>query len=421
MGLLDAAGQTLSDFAAPLRGIFGDAPELLPPDFDSFDIQELLEDGTEEGVLLQLVGEWRPHQPFSWGGKQRLIKEYYPGNDEPTVQVLGSQENNVKLTGRFKVKKLNGDPETFRAIPAVLCDAIDDIRRRGSLVKLSLGEWVRYGFIEDTSWKMKTLADIEYEIDFFIIGDSLPSQCKLNDEGSDVPDAENLQLIKAAVSLEQIGALPFTGMDLNLFQQLNALIGTVATAVSLVTKFVDGVVSAAENVEGLANRAIGLIKYTQATISTFKRRVGALNAYPGVSAVGAAWDEARRSATAKYMMQVQMATTKPIQPSAAQVAATAKTAKASTYTPTVSRAQQADASAAASQSVDALLQAMLAKFQKIAEKLPMARYLVRQGDTLQQISTKFYKTPDNWKRIYDHNQLSTPVLVAGTVLEIPKL
>lgn len=417
MGLLDAAGATLSDALAPFKTIFGSIPDYVGADFDAFDIQEILSSGGADGVRIELVGEWMPHQPFVWGGKQTLVKEYYPGNDEPTVQVLGARETDLKITGRFKVKRLKGDPDTYRTVPKLLCDALDDMRKRGNLVRLTLGDWVRYGFIEDTNWKMKTLADIEYEISFFVIGDKPPSQCKLNDEGLDVPTAENLALIAAAVDLENMAALPFAGMSLGLFAQVQALIGNVATALAVVTKFVDVVVGAAENVEALANRAVGLIKYAQSTVATFKRRVGALSSYANRD-LARTWDEATDAKQASYIMKVQLSTSKPPEPSAAQIAAS--NAKSSTYTPKVSSQQQVDAGNKPGKSIDALLQEMLTKFEKIANSLPVARYLVKSGDTLQQISTRYYKTPDNWKKIYDHNKLTTTVLVAGTVLEIPK-
>lgn len=424
MPLLDNPGNpltaTLAEFAAPFNSIFSSIPEYVGPDFDSFEIDELLPTGL--GKTISLVGEWRPHQPFTYGGTQMLAKEYYPGNAEPTVQVLGGRENVLKINGRFKVKHIQSyDNDLMRQVPAALCDDIDGIRQRGSLVQITLGEWTRWGFIEECNFKMKTLADIEYEISFFIMGDQPPSSCKLAEEGFTLPVAVNLSLIAAATQLEELAANAPAGMSLGLFDQLNSLLGAVATALSVVTKFADLALTTAENAEKFANRAIGLLKYAQATISTFKRRMGQLNAYLGSDPRGGAlqtWNETRNAAQAGYVMAVQLATSKPIELSAEQ--RDAAKGRIQNYAVTTSTQQQAAAKSGV-KSIDAILLEMLAQFQKIAKFVAIARYQVKNGDTLQTISVKFYKTQDNWVKIYEHNKLSSTVLVTGTILEIPKL
>jgi len=173
-------------------------------------------------------------------------------------------------------------------------------------------------------------------------------------------------------------------------------------------------------VQKLANHAIGLIKTAQASISSFKRRVGALNAYFGsdpTAGIIKTWSEPQNAKQAAYVAQLQTATSIPPTPSPAQIAAS--TATTSSYTPNASTAQQA-AAKNPTKSIDQLLAAMLANFTKIAQSVPKARYVVKSGDTLQKISQKFFGNPDHWNAIYKHNQLTTTVLTAGVILEIPK-
>ena len=427
MGILDSISDvgsaTLSSVAAPFTGLFKSPVQPYGADFeDGFLIAE--QGGAE--IVVHLVGEWLPHQPFEWGGKQQLAKTYYPGNPEPTVQILGTRQSNVRIKGRFKVKHLDGDDNVaLRKVPYDLCDLIDGIKDRGSLVKLTLGEWERWGFIEETKWMMKHLADIDYEIDFFIIGDESPSECHLADSGLSVPTDSNLSLIADAVNYEQYCLAP-AEVNLDLAQQVNALVGAVAGSLKVVTTFIDTSIAVATNVQQLANRAIGLIKYAQAQISIYKREIGALDAYFGTNPLTTptlkTWSEPHNAAQASYMAKVQTATSAPPgTPSPAQIAASKATVAA--YTPVVSSQQSAAARQPSSVSLDKLLSTMLAQFTALAQTTAIARYLVKKGDTLQTIAQKFAPgsagTDYTWA-IYTHNKLTTTVLVPGTILEIPK-
>jgi len=430
MGVLDAvgdiAGATLNNLAAPFKTIFGTIPSYVGPDFpEGFLIEEITpEDASTLGIQITLVGEWMPHQPFTYGGHQQLVKEYYPGNPEPTVQVLGGREDNVTLKGTFKVKKINSaDNDTLREVPQALVDAIDGIRQRGNLVHIALGEWERWGFIERVKWDVKTLARIDYEIEFFIIGDAPPSECKLEQSAFSVPADVNIGLIAAAMSMEQVVSSAPAGINLGLFATLDGLVSGVATALSVVTKFVDGVLSIATDAEKIANHAIGLIKYAQAQISSYKRQVGQLNAYFGsdpTSGLLKTWSEPTNAKQAAYVSKCQLITSKPVVPTAAQVAAAENSqATASKYTSTTST-QTAALNKTQSLSVDASLAKMLVEMQKIANLTSIARYVVKQNDTLQKISMKYFGNPDHWQSIMKHNQLTTTVLTPGVVLEIPK-
>jgi len=414
-----------ANFLAPFNSIFGSIPDYRGPDFpEGFVITEY-GPGLAELKEIKLLGRMSPRQPFAYGGTQALVKEWYPGNSEPTVQVLGAREDTTKITGRFQAKHYANPPgqmgEMFRSIPQMMADEMDGLRKRGNLCKFTLGEWVRWGFVEKTDLKMKTLADFDYDIDLFIIGDKPPSECKFVEEEFGLPLDLNSELMKAAADMEANALMPFEAFSPGLFFEINALIGDVATALSVVTKFVDGVLGAAENAQKLAKKAVGLVKYAQAKISKYKAQVGALNAYSFKDDLASTWSETNAVMSAKYVMQQQTATSKaPTLSAAQQAAAQAKTAA---YAVNVSTSQKA-AAVSGGKSIDQILAQMKNQFAFLALSLgiPKARHLVKSGDSLETISMKYFATVDKWKSIYDHNKLTDSNIapLVGSVLEIPK-
>jgi nucleoid-associated protein YgaU len=72
-------------------------------------------------------------------------------------------------------------------------------------------------------------------------------------------------------------------------------------------------------------------------------------------------------------------------------------------------------------SLSAFLAALQVQFEAIIQTIPIGRYLVRQGDTLQNISMQYYQTSENWELLFTHNNLTTTVLTQGQLIEIPKL
>lgn len=412
---------TASDLLSPLNSFFQDTPSYRGPDFpDGFLIKELPEEGT--GKEVKLAGTWMPFQPFNFGGEQRLAKEYYPGNPEPVVQVLGSKEDDVTIKGRFKAKKYRD--KTLRSVPIQLHEEIDGIRQRGNLCKFALGEWVRYGFIESSRFGLKTLADIDWELKLSIVSDKKPTNCHIADDQVSVPVELNYSLIDAALKIEAKALYPPSTFPSTIFDLVSDAVETVASAIAGVTNFVDGLVSKAEDVQKLANTAIGLIKHARTQCVIFKKTIGALDAYFKTEAtetnVRTLANEALKAAHGRYVYEVGSSTVQPpVNLSAAQIAAT-KSSKVGNYARTTSTQQRAEAQTSG-KSVEQVLAEMLERFRAIAQTLPQKRHLVRSGDSLQRLSVKYYGSSQHWYRIFQHNQLQTTVLVPGTVLEIPYL
>jgi len=429
MGLLDAAGTTAGQILSPLTNLFKTAPTYVGPDFlAGLIIEELSESSQVPIKTLTLNSTNMPFAPLTYGGTQHVVSEYYPGNAEPATQVFGSREDVITFKGRFKAKHLSSDSvPSLRKIPDLLKDELDGIRKRGNMVSITLGEWVRYGYITKTTFNVRTLADIDYQFEFTVISNVKPENAKFAKEVFPKLNENNLLLMKAMGEFElrakRDSKNPPGGFSPNLFDTINGLISTVATAVSAVTQFVDNVIKTGEDAQRLANRALGLIKNATASISQFKRRVGALQAYRDSFNANSTttWNEAKKAISARYVMETYHS---PSKVSSGPALSAAQIASLQANLGKYSRSDTAKAAALSRQtgkSMEQILLEMKSYFQTLAKLEPLRRYRVKQGDTLQTISILFYRTPNNWEDIYKHNKLTSTVLTRGTVLEIPKL
>jgi LysM repeat protein len=389
MGLLNApaalAGGILDPIAAKIKNPF--STSLGGPrgqDFpEGFRFQEIVDGrpSDADGATVILRGNMMPEIPFQFGGTQKLVKDYYPGNPEPTTQVLGARESDLVVRGTLKAKRFQDDD--FYGAPEAYQQQIDLIRIKGNLLRIWLGEWQRYGFLEETIFKMNKLSEIEYELKFSLVGFTIPTNNKFSLKSKTLPLDVNNELIAEADEFQASYTSFPDGMPRSISDVLNEAISDVAEAVNLVTNFVDTVITTAEDVQASANRAIGLVKNAKSKLSSFRRRVGALqHSFSSMS------QEARASAQFKSAYN-----------------SSSHVMKAMSQTTSLS----------------VLLARLQKQFEAIARTTPLARHRVKDGETLQRISIKFYNTADNWKKIYDHNKLTSTQLTVGTVLEIPRV
>ena len=144
-------------------------------DISIFRIERLnSETGTVEETL-ELGGTNLPHQPFIAPIRQQVEKYYYPGGPNKrnaVTQVLGTIEDDVVLNGRFKSTKIYNSQ--LRDNPLSISEIIRRFVESGDPCKFQLGHWIRYGFIIETMPKYRTNADIEWQIRLMITGESNP-------------------------------------------------------------------------------------------------------------------------------------------------------------------------------------------------------------------------------------------------------
>lgn len=343
---------------------------------DGFLIEEILDNG-DIGDKIRLFGNQMPKVPFTFGGAQRVKKEYYSGYSEPTMQVMGGEEDDITINGTFKDKRK--DPVTkdkrFKNISTEIQQLLDGIRLRGNLVRIAMGEFERYCILQKTKWDMKMLSNIDYAITFSIIGFNAPKNAQFLEQTREVPFAINKELINQAQMLQESAKLYPTSVPLSIGDAIGQLTNLVAGVIATVTGFVDQIISTVNDVQKSISRVKGLIKHAQNKLREYKNFIGSIRPF-----------DSNQALTGKY---------------------------------TSSRYYSSLLSS--SRALTALLERMKRQINGLSNTLPLARHLTVAGDTLQKISIKFYGFGDNWKKIYDFNRLTTTELTSGKVLEIPRV
>ena len=366
---------------------------------NGFQIIEI-QDGIElENEQVILRGSDMPMIPFTFGGAQKIVKDYYPGNSEPSVQVLGPRENNIVIKGRLKAKTINisasQDKETYRNYPQEMQQLIEAMRIRGNLVRMSMGEFQRFGFIENVVFNMRTLADIDYEIDFSIVGFNAPRNCKIIAVTKQVPFDINKDLINEvqafqASAVERLPTLedltanevPEFTLDKSISTQINDLTSDVAEKIKLVTDYVDSILTEVDEVRLSIDRAEGLIKNARITLTRYINRIGSFDIF------GERVLEDPNGISPAYKNAAYLST-----------------------------------SISETNSLSAFLERLREQLNNTFATAPVARHRIITGDNLQKLSVRYYQDVAYWQDIFDHNNLETTDLstLVGEILEIPEV
>jgi LysM repeat protein len=422
MGILNdvggAAQGSLDNFLDSLPNPFKTkkVPKRFAPDFlEGFIITEF-ENGVEKSNAdnfgLVLKGHQLPFQPFPFGGEQKIVKDYYAGNPEPVVQVLGPRESEVVIKGRLKAKAFSNKLEDKDAagsmyrVPIAIQEQMDAIRLRGNLLRLNLGEWERFAFLEKTHFELNQVSRIDYELTFTIIGFNKPTNCKFTDRTKLIPFDDNKALIAAANAFITKG--PPDNMPKSLSLLLGKAMSDVFGAVSLVTNFVDTTVRSAEDVVSTVNRVKGVILNARATISKFKRSVRGIQL--SIESLGSTFTNKNGGLGTNVRTVLGVDNNLPTSQK-----------KSLLTTSTYSNTAYINSAVSQTKVLSQILATMHSRFDQLSKSTPLLRYSVKTGDTLQKLSIKYYGVADSWNKIYDHNKLSTTVLVVGSILEIPRL
>jgi hypothetical protein len=351
-----------------------------------FIFKELREEVEGEPLQVTLINEFMPHDSFTSGGEQRIQKDYYPGNPEPTVQVLGPKESDITLRGRLKVKKFQFrnasiTQEEARRIPLNLRNLMENVRQRGYTLEITLGGFTVYGHLVKTEFSLKTFADIDYSITFSIIGPNKPStlSCKIDNTQKKTPYELSNTLKEAMAAYEANYSTTPPGMDQSLADQIKGKISDVAAAVATVTDFVDNFLDELDDLRSAVDQATGLVKNTRNKILSYGRTIGAINAYGGVPIV------LGTGISLRYI-----------------------------------NATFISDSLSDSYSLLSIVAQFEEQIAAIAATEPLARHRVQDGDNLQRLSMKYYNDSSLWQTIFDHNKLTDTELEIGSVLEIPR-
>lgn len=375
MGVLNAFEGQVNKITNKIKNPFDISIE---PDFDAadfpdgFKITEILQTG-ETGEKLVLAGNWMPKVPFTFGGSTRMKKDYYSGYSEPAIQIFGPEESDITINGLFKDKRFSN--LELKNISSDVQQQLDGMRIRGNIVRIQLGEFERYAVIENTKFDMERLSRIGYQINFSVIGLNAPKNAKFLQRRKEIPFGINKELIDEATAFQIAATTIPDSIPRSIGDIINSVSSDVASSINVVTNFVDAVFSTVQDIQTAVNRVKGLIAYAQKKLDTFKRQLGSIAAF-GLDLL-----IPDRYEIAGYTTSI------------------------------ISYASL----------LTSLLERLRAQFSTVINDLPLARKFIRSGDTLQKIAVKYYGNANDWKKIYDYNDLTNTDLVPGSLLEIPRL
>jgi len=401
MGILDTATKPITAIGAFIRnplqrsvdasGFRGDdfkggfVVQEFKPEAKNFNPGNKSIDENDEILTELVLGQtFLPKDSVPFGGDQRMIKEFYPGNSEPVVHILGPEETDIVINGTFNDKHLNlsnavESLDDGYGVAAELMIAFDDMRIRGNVVRIKLGEFQRYCFLKNTDFQLKKLGMVDYKLTFDIIGFKPPLSTQFAGQNREIPFETNEELEDLLFFFNEAYSQIPDNVPGSIADLLNGLISEVASAIDNVTSAIDNLIGTAEDLEGSVNRTLGVVNNALVTVRNFKRRVGSIGLVPT--------NFSKSNAAAAFGGGITFL------------------------------------SGSISTAVDfqTLLNQLRAQFASIIATVPLRRHQVRDTDTLQRLAFRFYDDDQQWKKIFDHNNLSDTDLVSGQVLEIPRI
>ena len=381
----------------PARGAFGaDKPDITEVRITQIDS----ESGADLG-FISFTGTDIPFQPLLASSGSEIVKEYYPGGQGkriPTIQVLGSYEENVTIQGRFKATKIS-DTEH----PLSISNQIKTFAAEGKPCRFEIGEWIKYGFIVTYNPSYKHDTDIDWTLELMIHGDKNPVSSAAATAGG---------------AGQAVLAADPTNTDFqNDSDQINADIATALADLNLPER---GSVGVAEYVAALqSSRTDSVVK---------KRSVDWLNVLleEGESATRTLGRISRESYGTVNRFYEETPYLKTILTARSRIARMKRQAFNSiSATRNLSPLQSIEekntigAVLAAANRIDGTLKKSEDKIEANVQRQIRKIYIAKESDTLQSVSAKEYGTVERWEDIKKANSLTDNTLSAGQILIIP--
>lgn len=149
-------------------------------------------DGT---TVLDLEDSALPAQGVAMGSELRMVSTYYPGNSAPSVQILGTQEDEIPMRGVWR-DDLLGLVDGAMALVAAARKLQQGQRR----CVLTWGDVTRYGYVKAFKPSIRRRDFVEWDLTFFV--DQADDALVLAVPA--VPNASNLALLAALSSVETV-------------------------------------------------------------------------------------------------------------------------------------------------------------------------------------------------------------------------
>lgn len=143
---------------------------------ETFQITELT--GSERSVELR--DRALPYQPVEWGGEAKHTKKVYPGNPVATIQMLGPDEGDTRIKGKWKTRyigamaTIDGFDDVGGAFDVLeggvtaerLVQVFHQLRRAGNQLEVRWGPEVRRGVLGEFRANYDRIEDVEWTANF---------------------------------------------------------------------------------------------------------------------------------------------------------------------------------------------------------------------------------------------------------------
>lgn len=146
-------------------------------------------------TALDLEGSALPAQGVAMGSELRMVSTYYPGNAAPSVQILGTQEDEIPLRGVWR-DDLLGLVDGAMALVSTARKLQQGQRR----CRMVWGDVTRYGYVKAFKPTIRRRDFVEWELTFFV--DQADDALVLAVPAA--PNASNLALLAAISAAETV-------------------------------------------------------------------------------------------------------------------------------------------------------------------------------------------------------------------------
>jgi nucleoid-associated protein YgaU len=325
---------------------------------------------------------------------------WYPGNPIASIQMLGTQEDATTINGMWKDRFLktttdSGLPVFGQTAVALyegaavrdvsdLAKVVDGFRMRGQLLEVKWDEITRHGIMTQFEQTWQRREDLEWSIEF-----------QWSSRGELVlPVGFGTSLSIVDIINKILNAVQAL---LDAVQVIKDAFAMVASIINLVNNAIDAIADAAAELSSMAQQFVNLamsgpetFRKVISTLETFKDEAQSI-----VSAFQSIPARAQRAVTDVSTVTQEQA-----------IDSEEKTRKARLA------ARKLQREAARQQ------QEMLANSYQQAT---LAAFVAREGQDLRDVSSQYYGTANEWRRLATYNHISGSRLHAGTVVLVPKL
>jgi hypothetical protein len=389
---------------------------------------------TGDKRTVALFNHTMPYRPLPFAGKHRIGVTAYAGFPTKTQQPMGAEEDNTAMNGRwcdvfmgadddgatvFGSGNINNisstaDAETVEisvsqtkiSTARDLAELIDDIRRKGQLLRVQWAHLVRIGRIEKFEQKWLNVHDVEWDIEFNwqgrdeSVATATPANPSINTSAADVSKAYlALQDDTSFAGLDDLNPRFADLVDVHVTALQQAIANaenTIAARASGITDAVDAMrraISTYQYVQDTSDLLISQLTSTAAaSCINYLREVARVDESVGLGKVTAldrlTHPESRDLTGASYGQVLS---------AACAIAQSLRTARRL-------------GNAAGRQRV---------RLSRLVEADVIAVLMITDEQDLRDLALAYYDSAEEWYRIARYNGISGSQVEAGTVILIP--